>query len=445
MYPSSSSASSADEGEAASGPDNLADRRKSRDKGTNSKKPPKREEKLFSLKQFLKNDNQVNHQYTGARPKVYEPTIRTPEPGENHDAEKYPRNPTELPDFVQDHLVIEQCYLGEIASSNLNNVEIDNLPDFALNSVEKRHIQYFNDYWNKNPENSDLSLPFSGRSDNSFATNSSHRNSLELPKLVVDVIDGESADVPESLGFPFGLPIPRGSETNSAADVTANHPLPQGIPNSTKLLPDFVSDASIRTRGTPLSERPDGSGTGSMNQWLSVENERLRNELQIARRQASERAMRIETLEAELLSRRQVNHTESINLEKAMEQIEDNLKRSTKRAISAETTVATLKKEIDSLSMEIMMLRTENKELRSAIGVDGNGFRHTNSDRRIQRLADDLRLAASTAEVSLRQLMSGVSNLRVLASAFENVDKIEDRTKDFLPDFDEDNAAGPAL
>lgn len=156
---------------------------------------------MFSLKQFLKNDNQANHQYAGARPKVYEPLSRTPEHGESHDAEKYPRNPTELPDFVQDHLVIEQCYLGDTASSNLNNVEIDNLPDFALNSVEKRHVQYLNDHWKKNSDNSeDLSLPHSGRVDKSFLTNSSHRNSLELPKLVVDVIDGESADVPESLG-----------------------------------------------------------------------------------------------------------------------------------------------------------------------------------------------------------------------------------------------------
>lgn len=41
--------------------------------------------------------------------------------------------------------------------------------------------------------------------------------------------------------------------------------------------------------------------------------------------------------------------------------------------------------------------------------------------------------------------MSGVENLRDLASALENADRIEDRTKDFLPDSDEDNAAGPAL
>lgn len=44
-----------------------------------------------------------------------------------------------------------------------------------------------------------------------------------------------------------------------------------------------------------------------------------------------------------------------------------------------------------------------------------------------------------------RQLMSGVDNLRVLASTLENMDRIEDWTKDFLPDSDEDNAAGPAV
>lgn len=41
--------------------------------------------------------------------------------------------------------------------------------------------------------------------------------------------------------------------------------------------------------------------------------------------------------------------------------------------------------------------------------------------------------------------MSGVDNLRVLASTLENVDRIEDWTKDVLPDSDEDNAAGPAV
>ena len=155
----------------------------------------------FSLKQFLKIDNQTtNQQYAGARPKVYEPQSRTtPEPTENHDTGKYPRNPTELPDFVQDHLVIEQCYLGDNASSNMKSVEVDNLPDFALNNVEKRHIRYLNDHWKKNPENAtDLSFDLTDHLDKNSTINPSNSNSLELPKL--DVIDGESADVPESLG-----------------------------------------------------------------------------------------------------------------------------------------------------------------------------------------------------------------------------------------------------
>ena len=49
-----------------------------------------------------------------------------------------------------------------------------------------------------------------------------------------------------------------------------------------------------------------------------------------------------------------------------------------------------------------MMLRTENRELRAAVGVESTGCRNANPDRRIRKLADDLRLAASTAEVSLR-------------------------------------------
>jgi hypothetical protein len=45
-----------------------------------------------------------------------------------------------------------------------------------------------------------------------------------------------------------------------------------------------------------------------------------------------------------------------------------------------------------------------------------------------------------------RQLLSGVGNLRVIASTLENSHRIEDRTGDFLADVDEeDDAAGPAL
>lgn len=99
----------------------------------------KKNENVFSFKKFLQSsDNQANYQVTGARPKVYDGRTKPPELNKNHESGMYSRNPTELPDFVQDHLVLEQCFLNEgIAGPKQDNIEWGHLPDFALNSIEK--------------------------------------------------------------------------------------------------------------------------------------------------------------------------------------------------------------------------------------------------------------------------------------------------------------------
>lgn len=99
-----------------------------------SNEAPKREENPFSFKHFLNRDNS-NYQHQGARPKIYTPQppvdLNLGNVTENHQ----PRITTEfssaLPDFVQDHLVIEQCYLGNDASPKDIAVDLDNLPDFT--------------------------------------------------------------------------------------------------------------------------------------------------------------------------------------------------------------------------------------------------------------------------------------------------------------------------
>jgi len=101
---------------------------------------------------FLKNGTQhTSYHNTGARPKVYTNLIY-PKSSPSSDLDKdniggsvySSRNPTELPDFVQDHLVIEQCYLNhEINQPVLPDV--DNLPDFALNSMEQRQSRLRNE------------------------------------------------------------------------------------------------------------------------------------------------------------------------------------------------------------------------------------------------------------------------------------------------------------
>ncbi|XP_029037716.1 uncharacterized protein LOC114873491 isoform X2 [Osmia bicornis bicornis] len=406
------------------------------------------EENPFSFKHFLKNGSRTNYHNVGARPKIY--SSPTPSPFNlEKDSTVYPRNPTELPDFVQDHLVIEQYYLNQEQKQQTIS-DVDNLPDFALNSVEQRQNRLRNES-KKSESSASCDLPFdltgsidkglSNRNQSVPNISSAH---LNLPAFVRSSVD--SVEHPESSGFPLDLPIPV-SESHPGSNITTRDCSGTNEANIPKSLPDFLNDGPIHNRTTLSAE--SGSIPNSVEpteRRLLLENERLRYELELAQKQISEKSERIQLLESELTSRRAVEHEETVHLEKAMEQVEDNLKRSTRRAVNAESTVSSLKKEIKSLTTELSLLRLENTELKAGLTAGNrNECGSSNADQTVKRLASDLRSAASSAEVSLRQLMSGVDNLRVLASALENVDRIEDRTKDFLPDFDEDNAAGPAL
>lgn len=99
---------------------------------------PKREDNPFSFKHFLRSDVN-NYQNKGARPKVYcegrtissVSDLEFPHSPEMKQTRIVPEYSSALPDFVQDHLVVEQCYLGN-GPSNSFNLDI-NLPDFTPN------------------------------------------------------------------------------------------------------------------------------------------------------------------------------------------------------------------------------------------------------------------------------------------------------------------------
>ncbi|KAG8301687.1 retrograde transport, endosome to plasma membrane [Homalodisca vitripennis] len=81
---------------------------------------PRREENPFSFKHFLNRDVSG-----GARPKVF--------PSKSPSTPRLIANPeltSGLPDFVQDHLVIEQCYLNQ--PSQPLSVDMNNLAEFGL-------------------------------------------------------------------------------------------------------------------------------------------------------------------------------------------------------------------------------------------------------------------------------------------------------------------------
>ncbi|XP_057329165.1 uncharacterized protein LOC130670009 isoform X2 [Microplitis mediator] len=427
---------------------------------------PKKEENPFSFKHFLKKDSSSSssYQHAGARPKVYTSRLNTTVNSVIADTVAdtetdgiYARNPTELPDFVQDHLVIEQCYLNhqDAASGTQMISDIDNLPDFALNSVESRPLRHRNEIIKH--DNNTGNLPFDLTTGNVDKRNRSdldttcNYRTFNHGSHGLHGLHGSSSGegVREQINFPLDLPFAGPSDLNNIEIINSNEAIhsPGGdngiIPKS---LPDFLNDGPIRNR--VVVPQPDNAATinnsESSHPPLHLEVEMLRHNLEIARRQNSEKNTRIQLLEAELASRRAVDYEETAHLEKAMEQVEDNLKRSTRRAVNAESAVTTLKQQIKELTTEISVLRIENRELKSAMGV-GCSSRSIDGDKKILRLAGDLKEAASSAESYLRQLMSGVDNLKIIASTLENFDRIEDRTKDLLPDFDEDNAAGPAL
>lgn len=129
----------------------------------------RREENSFSFKHFLKNGLQTNYYNAGARPKVYSPSITSPNNLEK-DSTVYSRNPTELPDFVQDHLVIEQCYLNHEPKQQALP-DADNLPDFAL-SIEQRQPQLRNESKKNESLLCDLPFDLTGSLDKNLA----HRN-----------------------------------------------------------------------------------------------------------------------------------------------------------------------------------------------------------------------------------------------------------------------------
>lgn len=147
----------------------------------------RRENNPFSFKAFLKNGTQqTSYHNTGARPKVYSSSASSPGLDKDNVGVYAARNPTELPDFVQDHLVIEQCYLNHENSQPILP-DVDNLPDFALNSVEQRQSRLRSE--KKNDSNvlcDDLrSFDLTGRLHKGLPhrdhSNAMHSNHLDLP------------------------------------------------------------------------------------------------------------------------------------------------------------------------------------------------------------------------------------------------------------------------
>ncbi|XP_045464750.1 uncharacterized protein LOC123673993 [Harmonia axyridis] len=344
--------------------------------GTSSGDCTRREDNSFSLKHFLRSDS--SYQNKGARPKVYcdgRPVLES-------QGQLITENPSVLPDFVQDHLVIEQSYLSNGPIQNYNTGV--QLPDFAQNSLGSR-------------QNVETNTP------NLKTTNGS------------DI----AGSIRPQVEFPLDLPL------NSGRQGTSNEVA------VSKSLPDFLNDGAVRSQNADNLSASQSPETP----------ERLQREMDLLRRQLTEQTNRADMLKRELEEVRNQENRYKQHLFETLGQLEENLKRSNGRVSSAEATISTLRQEIASLKNENKALKAENLAWSSVEGAAG-GPPHQTAPNHSHRLAQELRNAASTAEASLRQLLSGVDNLRLMASTLENMHRIEESNESFL---NSDENSGPAL
>uniref|UniRef100_A0A336LTF6 CSON004465 protein n=1 Tax=Culicoides sonorensis TaxID=179676 RepID=A0A336LTF6_CULSO len=357
-----------------------------------------------------------------------------------------------LPDFVQDHLVMEQWYHGlsnSPKSTSPVSVDFEHLPDFTINNLDavpdlgtnRSNIAYV-DLSNDLPP---LELNVgSNRNSNSRTPPRNARNPspiipLDLPRQNNDVRREQAPpdlppDITEGQRGAFGY----GGHSDMNRDQSTD---------KIQTLPDFLSDGPIHSSGrladvthdTPHFNSPDENPVNTTIARLQAENDRLRNELDDCRQIIMNQTCRISELEHLLIEERRSSNriNDSLASSNNSQKLEDS------------SLICRLKQQVKQMSSEMEKLRKENETLKREEGAVGGASGGSSAIRgpRSSQLSRELRMAAASAENNLRQLLSGVENLRLMAANIETMDRLNDPLDEFLSDDDEDEDRfkGPAL
>ncbi|XP_060802479.1 uncharacterized protein LOC106133414 isoform X1 [Amyelois transitella] len=425
----------------------------------------RKEENPFSFRHFLKRDLSLpgnsTYENTGARPKVYANTVQhSPTKVEVHsesrreksrpdtqakeksdaghrisDIDRFsvvdnseskhnfysdssdsfyhrpnlasePLGMPSLPDFVQDHILVEQAYLN---SNGPISVDLDNLPDFTFNTSFNAGSSSSLGRRNNSNRSYDYES-YMGAASSSNESGPSRVVPLDLPagaeaagSLPLDLPPHLSLDLTESVNpadrrnnsprntFPLDLPPNAGAESMRLPDFLPVHP------GRTSPEPEHqdeqmrqICEELERTRAELFSERSRRS--------------RLERELIAARDDAAAARMQAETANrAAAETRRSEARSFAQQLDAAASRVESNLSDTANRATDAEATVVKLKNQIKKLKEELSSSQEEVRALRSSQRCAAARLRH----------------AAGVADTSLRDLLAGLEQLRGLSDSLE--------------------------
>lgn len=207
--------------------------------------------------------------------------------------------PATLPDFVQDHIVMEQWYHGLGGSPKSNSpvsVDFENLPDFTINNLDDnlgRGSRVLD------ADTFDLNHSHSSRN-RTPARNASPIVPLDLPTNRNNDLDyGRREQAPADLP-PDITEGQRGAFGYGGADINRDQST-----DKIQTLPDFLSDGPIHsssrladvTQDTPHFNSPDESAAAVTISRLQGENDLLRRELDDTRQIIINQTCRISELE----------------------------------------------------------------------------------------------------------------------------------------------------
>ncbi|XP_049874240.1 uncharacterized protein LOC126372486 [Pectinophora gossypiella] len=299
-----------------------------------------------------------------------------------------------LPDFVQDHILVEQAYLN---SNGPISVDLDNLPDFTFNtnynvgscSVGRRNNS---DRYGGN-RGYDYEAYMGAASSSSGFAGEERNIPLDLPAGAEAA--GPSMDPPAHLSLDLTESVNPADRRNMSPRNNFPLDLPTNAGAEAMRLPDFLPVHPGRT--SPEPDHPD-----QQLHLIMAELERTRSELFSERSRRSRLEDEVSTLRSAESSLRAAAAAR-LEAGRRRPRRDDDAAPDSATATDTDSTVAKLKKEIKKLKEE---LAASQAEVRSLRGLQTNA-------------ATDLRHATSVAETSLRDLLAGLERLRSLSSTLD--------------------------
>lgn len=245
---------------------------------------------------------------------------------------------TMLPDFVQDHLLMEY-YSDSPSNSNMSPMSGD---DFSLGNCDlgnqngtKSGRHPFDLTFNRSPnsrrrtnQSIPLDLPHMNRS---------HRSgSSDLPPDLMD--NAASSDVAVQREETYG--------PHNEPEITRD----QAAIDKMQTLPDFLSDGPIHSSGrlADVATISHDENNQSIMCRLQQENDRLRMDLEESRRI-------IIDMENQISHAKNLETQYNVTLAESMEQVEENLFASNQRAVEAQAQASKFKQQVKQLTVRLEM------------------------------------------------------------------------------------------